>query len=248
MNSIILVLFAILGLVPSLIWLIYYLKKDPNPEPRHLLLEVFFAGAFSAIPAALCETGLQDYYLPHFGLSTSTVLGTIIFYIFGVGLFEEYFKYQAFKMPVAEHNEFNEPVDAMIYMTTAALGFAALENVGSLFNLFGKYPNDIYLIGAGLGLMLGRFLTATLLHVSCSALFGYFYSKNIIKKHSHHFPIWALFLVAIIHGTYNLILIYFGSAGANGALWGSVVTLSYVAILAIIVTPLFKKILVEKFV
>lgn len=244
MNSLVLVLFAILGLVPSLIWLIYYLKKDPHPEPRHLLLEVFFAGAFSAIPAALCETGLQEYYLPHFGIPVGTLWGTIIFYILGVGLCEEYFKYQAFKMPVAEHEEFNEPVDAMIYMTTAALGFAALENIGSLFNLFGKYPTDLHLVGAGLGLMLGRFLTATLLHVLCSSLFGYFYAKNIIQKHSHHFPIWALLLVATIHGTYNLILIYFASA----PLWGAVITLSYVALLAIIVTPLFKRILTEKFI
>jgi RsiW-degrading membrane proteinase PrsW (M82 family) len=71
---------------------------------------------------------------------------------------------------VAFHGKnFDEPVDAMIYMVTAALGFAAVEN--SLFLIktlnSGGMDGFDFLLNGNL-----RFIGATLLHVFCSAFIG----------------------------------------------------------------------------
>jgi RsiW-degrading membrane proteinase PrsW (M82 family) len=47
----------ILGLLPSTIWLLWYLRKDKHPEPKQMILKIFFWGIIIAIPVALLEFG-----------------------------------------------------------------------------------------------------------------------------------------------------------------------------------------------
>ena len=49
-------LLLILGFIPSLVWLLYYLRKDVNPEPNRLILKVFIGGMLVAPFAAVAET------------------------------------------------------------------------------------------------------------------------------------------------------------------------------------------------
>ena len=50
--------YIILGILPSLIWLAFYLKKDVHPEPKSEVLKIFFYGALVTIPAFFLEKGL----------------------------------------------------------------------------------------------------------------------------------------------------------------------------------------------
>ena len=54
---------------------------------------------------------------------------------------EEVAKYLIIKIRILRDPEFDEPIDAMIYMIIAGLGFAALENILVLFVL--KQPDLI---------------------------------------------------------------------------------------------------------
>ena len=49
--------YIIFALAPSVIWLLFFLRKDSHPESNRMILTVFLLGILAAIPAALIETG-----------------------------------------------------------------------------------------------------------------------------------------------------------------------------------------------
>ena len=52
-----------------------------------------------------------------------------IHFFLWAALVEEVVKFMAIRFMILNDPEFDEPVDAMIYMITASLGFAAIENI-----------------------------------------------------------------------------------------------------------------------
>lgn len=184
-----------LGVLPSAIWLWFYLRKDLHPEPKKLLTLVFLGGAIITVPIALLEQNLAN----------SIGQGSLLF-LSAAGL-EEFGKLLVVWALILlwKNAAFDEPIDAMIYLITAALGFAAAENVANLFNL-GSGGLDIYL-----GLMSARFLGATLLHTLASGVLGfylaryYFFSR--LKGASRHY-LWITGLTAatLIHGLFNIFI------------------------------------------
>jgi len=178
-------LLIVFALLPSLIWLIFFLKRDKNPEPRWLIARTFMIGALMVIPAI----GAQ-YLLNYF--SNKFIVCLII-----AALIEEVSKYGAAFWGAFHLPELDEPIDAMIYMITAGLGFAAMENLLVLVNL------NIATLHLMVGATLMRFLTATFIHALSSGLMGYFISFKIFKKRKYF--VWIGLIVATaIHAAYNL--------------------------------------------
>ena len=189
MNYLLLTLF---GFLPSVIWLAFYLRKDAHPEPKSMVIKVFFFGMLIAFPTALIEIILfkcLDAF--HFSLIFATGLNMFI----AVALVEELMKYAVIKQKVIKNKEFDEPVDAMIYMIIVALGFAAVENILILFPLSEFF--EIFTI-SGI-----RFVGATFLHALCSALIGYFIALWYFRKKPFRFVIFGALIAIICHGLYN---------------------------------------------
>lgn len=193
MNYLILFIF---GFLPSIIWLLYYLKKDNEPEPKSMLLKTFIYGMLVAVPVAILEIIILKtfnfLFLPGFFL---TILNIFI----GVALIEEVMKYFVVKQKVIKHPAFDEPVDAMIYMLVAGLGFAAVENILILLYLNSLF--EIFIISSL------RFLGATFLHALCSANIGYFLALRIFYKKSLKLFISGLCISILLHGIYNYSII-----------------------------------------
>ena len=117
---------------------------------------------------------------------------------------EEVIKFYAVKFTVFNNPEFDEPVDAMIYMVTAGLGFAAIENVLITFQTF---PDGT---GAVLSLLTLRFVGATLLHALSSALLGYFLAMAwFFQNHHKKLLIVGLAIATMFHFTFNIIIASF---------------------------------------
>lgn len=184
MNFLILIFFS---LAPSVIWLLIYLRKDTHPEANSMILKIFFYGMLAAIPTALVELGFAE------------VVPFQILYIFlGIALTEEVFKYLVVKKQVLKDPEFDEPVDVMLYMIIAALGFAAMENFLVLFPMNGQFM-ETALVSAL------RFIGATFLHVLVSATFGFFLALSFLKaKHRLKLKAAGLAIAVLLHGLYNL--------------------------------------------
>ena len=170
------ILSIILGILPSLIWLIFFLKEDTHPEPKKIIALVFFTGVLITALAIPLEIVSQNF-LENFGIDRYYFFSFLV-----LSAIEEIMKFLAafiilFKW---EKRFFDEPIDAMIYMITAAMGFAAAENIfvvlSNSFNGEG--------IGQIAGIMTFRFIGATLLHALSSGVVGYYWAKTLVGQSS----------------------------------------------------------------
>lgn len=182
-----------LGLTPSILWLLFYLREDCHPESKKMILRAFFLGILSVAPAAAIQLGIK-YSLE---LLSSDFFAIFFLVILSFAATEEILKYFVVKLRIIKNQEFDEPIDAMIYLIVTALGFAAAENVLLLFSNFKEPSINPFL------LILGRFIGATLLHTLASGILGYFLAISIYKK-SRNILILGISLAVIFHGFYNL--------------------------------------------
>jgi len=189
-------LYVLFGVLPSFIWLSFYLKKDSHPESNQMILKIFFYGILAALPAILLEMALVE----QFGnLNISQCFLAFLNIFIGVALVEEFLKYLIVREKVLDHPELDEPVDLMLYMIIAALGFAAAENILILFSL-----GPHFFLGDVFSVSVLRFLGATFLHALCSGTIGYFLALSVLDtKRRGRLIILGLGIASILHGLYN---------------------------------------------
>ena len=224
-----------LGLAPSLVWLSFYLKKDCHPEPKALLAKAFLMGIIISPLAILLQLGFSEGVRYFFDIVPNPLQqGTSAFFMWS-SFVEEFLKFFAIYLVIIRNPEFDEPIDAMIYMITAALGFAAIENILVMFGLISGG------VGTALNTLALRFIGATLLHALASGLMGYFLAMSwFFQEHKKKLIIFGLTIATLFHATFN-ILISFAQESAN-PVTGLVYTTFLLIILAFLVSILFDKI------
>ncbi len=202
-----LIIYISFGFLPSLIWLFFYLREDAHPEPKRLIIQVFILGMLMAPAAVGIEYAMLELY--DF-FNVRTLLAILI----GIAVIEETLKFLVVKWRILGDKEFDEPVDAMIYMVISALGFAAIENI-----LFAAGPFQESL-GGGFGVIIVRFLGATLLHALASGIVGFFIAESILHKEKGHkgHVLQGLLIAFALHTLYNWIIITTLSPVAVGIL------------------------------
>jgi len=203
-------LIIILGLLPSFAWLFFYLKEDPRPEPKKLIALTFLAGAVFGFFALLLQTALDCGYAKSQNLDClarrDSSFTSVPFLVIAFALIEEVAKFGAAYFTVRKKSAFDEPVDAMIYTTVAALGFAALENLGAI-----SQASKSFLGGNIFAVTSLRFIGATLLHALSSALAGYFWAKSIREFNAKRFIFLGLIIATLLHTVFNYLIIIFGN-------------------------------------
>lgn len=183
----------ILGLLPGFAWLIFYLKEDEHPEPKKLIFEIFLAGAISTFIVLGFQTMFNNWAMPR-GIAQYSLLS-----FFVLAAIEEFFKFGAARVVIGGHREeFDEPVDAMIYLIVAALGFATVENIAAVSN-----AKELAFETTTL-----RFIGATLLHTLSSGLLGYYWARSIIQGKSR-LLFTGFALATLLHTAFNYLIIKF---------------------------------------
>lgn len=224
------------AVVPGIIWLLFFLRKDNLPEPKKQILKVFIWGAIAAVPIALVEMWLsgelETLKLP---LKTSYIINGL----FVVGLTEEIFKYIAVRYSVLKSSHIDEPIDVPLYMIIGALGFATAENI--LFFCSQKF----LIMTDPLTLSFTRFLGATLLHALASGTIGLFLALSFYNLKFRHILIATGFTIAIAtHAFFNFFLessIMEETKHAMG-FYSSVYSLIIVYLLFLVLSICFRKI------
>jgi len=221
-----------LGLAPSFVWLSFYLRKDCHPEPKSLLTKAFLMGIIISPLAVLLQLGFSE--LKNVFDFEFFYQGTPAFFLWS-SFVEEFLKFFAIYLVVVRSPEFDEPIDAMIYMIAAALGFAAIENMLVMFGLISGG------VGTALNTLALRFIGATLLHALASGLMGYFLAMSwFFQEHGKKLLVFGLAIATLFHATFNM-LISFAQESANPVI-GLVYTTFLLIILAFLVSILFDKI------
>lgn len=220
------------GLAPSLIWLSFYLRRDCHPEPKYLIIKAFLMGVIISPLAVAFQWSFSELknILPYEIFNQNDP----IFFAWSA-LVEEFLKFFAVYLVVIRSPEFDEPVDGMIYMISAALGFAAIENILTMFNLV---PEGIDIAFKTLAL---RFVGATLLHALASGLIGYFLAMAwFFREHKKKLIAFGIILATLFHMAFNM-LISSAQTSANPTI-GLVYTTFLLITLAFLVSILFDKI------
>lgn len=185
-----------------LLWKVYQSDKIEK-EPPKLLAVIFVLGMVSTIFAGILETIgsiILTAALPQEMLASPLGMRVynLLFYFIIVGGAEELVKYWAMKIPSWRNRAFNYVFDGVVYGTTAALGFAALENI--------LYVMDTGLVTAGV-----RAWTAIPLHCIAGIFMGHYYGiakaaerwgdqrrkKQLLRR--------SILIPMLIHGAYDFI-------------------------------------------
>lgn len=181
------------GIIPSLLWLWFWIKEEEKePEPAGLLAIVFFMGMVAVVCVLPIQKLIQVY-----------VQNTQIRLVSWAAI-EEIMKYLAVALILYKTNQIDEPIDWPIYLITAAVGFAALENTLFLIKPLSTNATTVSLLTGHL-----RFLGSTLLHTVSSGILGIAFG---IALHLHGFKrYWHLvlgFIFAIaLHSLFNFFII-----------------------------------------
>jgi len=213
--------FAFLGgVLPALIWLWFWLKEDnQKPEPKGLIATIFIIGMIAVIFVIPIQKFIQSSIISY---NWQTIAWASA---------EELIKYLGVVILLYKTNRIDEPIDWPIFLITAALGFAALENTLFLIKPLSLNQTTVGLLTGQL-----RFLGSTLLHTVSSGLIGvalglsFFMSKYIKKM----YLLIGIILAIALHSTFNFFII--GDNGNNllrvlGFLW----------VVTIIIILLFEK-------
>ncbi len=202
----------ILGILPSIIWLAFYLRKDIHPEPKKWLFLIFLAGMAVAPLVTIIEWQAIGFF--NFLNSASPVffsdsLKNFATVFIAIAAVEEFFKYSIVRFAMKKNPVFDEPADAMIYMIAAALGFAAVENIIVMYS----YTPSIFLNPAlPLVLLAFRFIGATFLHTLASGIIGFYYALSLSNINQPGIRRYLLiikgFTIAILlHGLFNYLIV-----------------------------------------
>lgn len=220
------------GVLPSLVWLWFWLKQDSKaPEPTGLIALSFFAGmaivyfvlplqklvvsSMSAIMDLVDTVTLKFTILPP---DEATVRITLWAFI------EEFAKFATVFLIAFKSKFFDEPKDAVIYLITAALGFAAMENTLYIFNALASHGGSQALHDGAM-----RFIGPTTVHIVSSAFVGVaiafaFYAPRYIKLVA---AVIGILTASLLHAYFNLSL-----DGVNGTIkeiltfypfWGAII-------------------------
>ena len=197
-------LLTILGLLPSFIWLCFFLFFDVHPESKRMVLKIFIWGMLSTLPILgifkiLIWLGAIEKIENIIAFSVIVLSLNTLFW----ATIEEVMKYLVVRYNVLKSSEFDEPVDIVLYMIIAGVGFAAFENILILFDAhpFLALP-EIFILA------FLRFISATIGHALWSGLIGYYMALSFYKiKERKKLLMKGIIIASLLHGLYNLPII-----------------------------------------
>lgn len=222
------------GFVPALFWLWFWMhEKHDHKEPRKVIVTVFLFGMMAVFVSYILQKSVSAYILGK-AASIGVVdfenqirshhLVTLIYVII-----EEMTKFGAAYVIAFKTRVFDEPIDAFIYLMTAAVGFAAMENT--------LYLVQPLLQGATLETIVTghmRFIGSSILHVASSGALsvciGLSFCKSFWKREAY---VWiGIAIACLIHLAFNVFLII-GDGSSAFLVFSSVWIVTIILILAL---------------
>lgn len=185
-------------LVSGGFWLKFIYGHDKvEPEPISVVLRILILGGFlSAFFASIFNKGFSN--LSGISLSSENLsLGKSFFLSLFVGLNEEFWKAFITYILVRNLKELDEPIDALVYSSSVALGFAVIENFEYVFQY-------------GLVNLVMRSITAMPTHIGLSVIWGYAIAKVKFLKGKNYKDVLvpAIIQAGVLHATYDFFIFY----------------------------------------
>lgn len=177
-------LLVLAAVMPAMVLLLHFYRRDLNREPGAVVLKTFILGALTTI-AVLIVALPMVFLMP---LPQSPVVAGLIMAFCWAAIPEEFFKFLVVRFYAARHDHFDEPMDGVVYGVTASLGFAVMENV-------------MYVLQGGWVIAVTRALTAVPAHAFFGAFMGYFVGRSVCGKKGG--SLVGLLVATLLHGLYD---------------------------------------------
>ncbi len=185
-------------LVSGGFWLKFIYGHDKvEPEPISVVLRILIIGGFlSAFFAGLFNKGFSDFSAIPMSKDNLS-FGKSFFLSLFVGLNEEFWKAFITFILVKNLKELDEPIDALVYSSSVALGFAVIENFEYVFQY-------------GLVNLVMRSITAVPTHLGLSVIWGYSIAKVKFLKGKNYkdYLIPAIIQAGLLHAAYDFFIFY----------------------------------------
>jgi RsiW-degrading membrane proteinase PrsW (M82 family) len=181
---------VVLSIVPAVVWLGFFYRRDRlEPEPKSMVIQVFFLGGLlaAALGIPLVENIFRVSEWMYTSLWTRLLGGILV-----IGFSQEFLKYAAVRWTVYKTEEFDEPVDGIIYATAAGLGYAAMLNI--LFVIESG--------GVDLGAGVIRITIISLAHASFAGVVGYFLGIEKFQNRPPWFTSLGVVIAAVLNGVF----------------------------------------------
>ena len=179
-------------IIPAIVLVYIFYTFDKFPEPKKYIIITFILGIVIAFPAGYLNV-FADNYLNESIDNNSPYLFLKI--LIPGPVIEELLKYFILVFYCLRLSAFDEPMDGLVYGSTAALGFAMIENFQYVYNAsdFNSSWQDVAWVRA--------FLTIPM-HGSTGVILGFFLSYYYFYKKQIFFYIGPLVAI-LIHFLYN---------------------------------------------
>ena len=183
----------LITIVPSLIILSFFFFSDKFKEPKQTIAIVFFLGILICLPAGI----INDFMYQTFndGSDFSERLSASFL---SAAWSEELLKFIILYFIVLRRNEFNEPMDGIVYGVTVSLGFATYENYDYVFRLAESWEIDPYQMA------IARSYSAVPMHGLAGCVMGFYFGMYAFSADKKYL-ILCLLIPFIIHGFYNFL-------------------------------------------
>ena len=192
----------LITLVPPILILLYFVFTDKFKEPKGTVILIFFLGFLICLPAGILNGLSHDFFYDGSKYSdnlTSSFLGP--------AWAEELLKFSILYLIVLKRNEFNEPMDGLVYGVVVSLGFATYENYTYVYEWAEQIAKDEGYDFAELSYLvaLGRSYSAIPMHGLNGAVMGYYFGMFAFSGNKKYL-ILSLILPYLFHGFYNFLV------------------------------------------
>ena len=181
----------LITIVPSLLILIYFFLSDKFKEPKGTIALVFGLGVLICLPAGIINKFMNENF--------SNIFSEKLLYSFlGPAWGEEILKFLILYTIVLKRNEFNEPMDGIVYGVVASLGFATYENYDYVFRLAETWNID------PAQMAIWRSYSAVPMHGLNGCIMGFYFGKYAFTADKKYLVL-SLLIPFLLHGFYNFL-------------------------------------------
>ena len=183
----------LITIVPSILILLYFFLSDRFKEPKGSIALVFFLGILICLPAGIINDFMYDNFNDGSDLSEALYSSFL-----GPAWSEEILKFIILYFIVLRRNEFNEPMDGIVYGVAVSLGFATFENYDYVFYWAKEWGIDPYQMAVW------RSYSAVPMHGLMGCIMGFYFGMYAFTANKKYLVL-CLFIPFIIHGFYNFL-------------------------------------------
>jgi len=190
-----------LTFVPSIVLLLYFTLSDKFKEPKGTVILIFFLGFLICLPAGILNELSHKFFFDGTEYSENLTRSFL-----GPAWAEELLKFSILYLIVLKRDEFNEPMDGLVYGVVVSLGFATYENYTYVYEWASQIASEegfdalefSYLVA------LGRSYSAVPMHGLNGAVMGYYFGMYAFTGNKN-FLVLSLILPYLFHGFYNFL-------------------------------------------